>query len=143
MEKVTVCGGIIEKDGKYLLIQEAKKKAYGKWNIPAGRLEDSELIFDGAKREIKEESGFDVDLTGILLIENKIYDTFSLIGFVFATKIINEPTVYSTEDSLDIKWFTYEEILSMEKELRDYQLVIESIKALKNNKVVDINLIKI
>ena len=50
-----VVGGIIEKDGKYLLIQEAKKMCYGKWNFPAGRLEFKESLKQGAIREIKEE----------------------------------------------------------------------------------------
>ena len=49
-----VVGGIIEKDGKYLLIQEAKKMCYGKWNFPAGRLEFKESLKQGAIREIKE-----------------------------------------------------------------------------------------
>ena len=54
-----VVGGIIEKDGKYLLIQEAKKMCYGKWNFPAGRLEFKESLKQGAIREIKEETGCD------------------------------------------------------------------------------------
>ena len=34
-----IVGGIIEKDGKYLLVQEAKSKCYKKWNFPAGHLD--------------------------------------------------------------------------------------------------------
>lgn len=52
-----ITGGIIEKDGKFLLVQEAKEKVYGKWNIPAGHLDFNETIFEGAKREIFEETG--------------------------------------------------------------------------------------
>ena len=37
-----IVGGIVEKDGKVLLVQEAKEKCYGKWNISAGRLELNE-----------------------------------------------------------------------------------------------------
>ena len=55
-----VVGGIIEKDGKYLLIQEAKKMCYGKWNFPAGRLEFKESLKQGAIREIKEETGLTI-----------------------------------------------------------------------------------
>ena len=34
-----IVGGIIEKDNKILMVKEAKKKCYGKWNVPAGHLE--------------------------------------------------------------------------------------------------------
>ena len=34
-----ITGGIIEKDGKFLLVQEAQEKVYGKCNIPAGHLD--------------------------------------------------------------------------------------------------------
>ena len=41
------CRGIIEKDNKILMVKEAKKKCYGKWNVPAGHLENGETIFEG------------------------------------------------------------------------------------------------
>ena len=37
-----VIGGLIEKDDKFLLVQEAKEKCKGKWNISAGHLEVNE-----------------------------------------------------------------------------------------------------
>ena len=55
-----IVGGIIEKDGKILLVQEKKKSCYGKWNIPAGHLEPNESIMHGAIREIKEETGMEI-----------------------------------------------------------------------------------
>lgn len=52
-----VVGVVVEKDGKYLLVQEAKASCRGKWNLPAGHLDPGETIIDGAKREAKEETG--------------------------------------------------------------------------------------
>ena len=51
-----VVGAIIEKDGKYLLVQEAKKRCYEQWNFPAGRLEVNESLEQAAIREVKEET---------------------------------------------------------------------------------------
>lgn len=51
-----ICGGVVEKDGKYLLVQESKAKCYGKWCLPAGHLDIGETLFEGAIREIKEET---------------------------------------------------------------------------------------
>lgn len=71
MTKILV-GGIIEQNGKYLLVQEAKEKCKGKWNIPAGHLEENETIIEGAKREILEETGYNVELTGLVQLSNKV-----------------------------------------------------------------------
>lgn len=48
-----IVGGVIEKDGKYLLVQEAKK-CRGKWNLPGG-----EIIID--KDEIMDVKWFSYD----------------------------------------------------------------------------------
>ena len=57
-----VAGVVIKKDGKYLLIQEKKPKAYMLWNFPAGKVDVGESIEQAAIREAKEESGYDVEL---------------------------------------------------------------------------------
>ena len=122
-----VVGGVIEKNGKFLLVQEAKEKCRGKWNIPAGHLDPNESIFDGAKREVKEETGCDVELTGVLQIGNRV---------------LKEIIEYDKNEILDVKWFTYEELLNMKEELRDYNWIINSISALIENKVANIDLVK-
>ena len=99
-----VVGGIIEKDGKYLLIQEAKKMCYGKWNFPAGRLEFKESLKQGAIREIKEETGCDVELNGVCYIANRILEDDLRIMVFFNAKLVNENIKYDKNEILDVKW---------------------------------------
>lgn len=139
---IVIVGGVIEKDGKFLLVQEAKEKCRGKWNIPAGHLEPNESIFAGAKREVKEETGCDVELTGVLQIGNRILEDDIFISVVFSTKLLKEDIKYNENEILDVKWFTYEELLNMKEELRSYNWIINSITAFKENKIADIDLVK-
>ena len=139
---IIIVGGVIEKDGKFLLVQEAQEKCRGKWNIPSGRLDPNETIFDGAKREVKEETGCIVELTGVLQIGNKVLENDAFVSIVFSTKLLEEKIKYDPEEILDIKWFTYEELLDMKEELRSYNWIINSITALKDNKISDIDLVK-
>lgn len=137
-----IVGGVIEKNGKFLLVQEAKEKCRGKQNIPAGHLDPNESIFDGAKREVKEETGCDVELTGVLQIGNRVLKDDIFITVVFSTKLLKEIIEYDKNEILDVKWFTYEELLNMKEELRDYNWIINSISALIENKVANIDLVK-
>lgn len=142
MGKIIV-GGVIEKDGKFLLVQEAQEKCRGKWNIPAGHLDANETIFEGAKREVFEECGCKVELSGILQIVNKVKKDTSWISVVFSTILLEDNIVFDKDEILDVKWFSYEEILNMKEELRDYAWITDAITALVNNRISDMGIIKI
>lgn len=141
MGKIIV-GGVIKKDNKYLLVQEAQEKCRGKWNIPAGHLDPNETVFEGAKREMFEESGLEVELTGIALIGNRVMENDELLGVVFSTEIVGGDIRINPNEILDIKWFTYDEILNMKDELRTYNLIVDSITAVENNNLVSLDIIE-
>ena len=136
MGKIIV-GGVVKKDNKYLLVQEAQEKCRGKWNIPAGHLDPNETIFEGAKREVFEESGFNVDITGIASISNRVLPDDEFLGIIFSTEIIDGEISINPNEILDIKWFTYDEILNMKDQLRSDDLLIEAISNVENNKIAD------
>lgn len=139
---IIIVGGVLKKDNKFLLVQEAQEKCRGKWNIPAGHLDANETIFEGAKREIFEETGCQVELTGVLQIASKVLSDNTWISVIFATNIINENIKFDKNEILDAKWFTYEEILNMKTELRNYDWIVNSITNLKENKVASIDMVK-
>lgn len=147
MEKtntVVIVAGIIERDDKYLLVQEAKPQCYKQWNIPAGHLDLSENILEGAKREIKEEAGCDVELTGLCQVGNRIHGDHNKIYLVFTTKLLSEePKIEHPEEILDIKWFSYEEITSMREQIRNTHLMIESIDNYRQGIIAPLELVSI
>lgn len=46
---------VLQKDDKFLLVQEKQAKAYGKWNLPAGKVDKGESLEQAAVREAREE----------------------------------------------------------------------------------------
>jgi len=139
-----IVGGIIEKEGKVLLVQEKQEECYGKWNIPAGHLDCNESIIEGAKREIKEETGCDVELIGIANIANRILEDDIFIQITFVGKVINETIKIDPEEILDVKWFDINDVLNnMDNELRNLNFVKQPIKNLLENKIGSIDIVNI
>ena len=136
-----VTGGILEKDGKFLLVQENQNICKGKWNVPAGGLDENESLMEGAKREIYEETGCKVEITGILEIINEILEGVNVVCFFFDTKIISENIKADGEEISNVKWFTYEEILNMKDKLRADGYFLSTIKNKIDNKIQSMEII--
>jgi ADP-ribose pyrophosphatase YjhB (NUDIX family) len=140
---IIIVGGVIKKDNKYLLVQEAKEKCRGKWNIPAGHLDPNETVFEGAKREVFEECGYNVELTGIACIGNRVMVDNEFLLIIFSTEIIDGEPKFNEQEILDLKWFSYEEIMQMHNELRSYDWITDAITAVEKNNINNIDIIKI
>lgn len=138
-----IVGGVVEKDGKYLLVQEAQEKCRGKWNIPAGHLDPNETIFDATKREVKEESGFDVELTGVCQIGNQKLENDVFVSVVFSTKVLGGDINFNPDEILDAKWFTYEEIVAMKDQLRMESFVLGAIDNTRDGLVAPIDIVRV
>ena len=132
----------MEKDGKYLLVQEAQEKCYGKWNLPAGHLDPNETIFEAAKREIKEESGLDVELTGVCQIGNKKLEDDLFVSVIFSTKVLGGDIKFDPDEILDVKWFSYEELMSMKAQLRSEKFIMGAIDNVRNKLVTPISIVE-
>ncbi len=137
-----IVGGVLEKEGKYLLVQEAQEKCYGKWNLPAGCLESNETLFEAAIREIKEESGLDVKLTGVCQLGNKKLEDDIFISIVFSTIVLSDNIKFDSKEILDARWFSYEELLSMRAQLRSEKLILGAINNLRNKLVASISIVE-
>ncbi|MDD5341459.1 MAG: NUDIX domain-containing protein [Patescibacteria group bacterium] len=135
---------IIEKDGKFLLVQEAQKER-GKWNQPAGWLDLGEDIIEGARREAKEETGLDVEIIGLLGIypllkfHNDILH--HAIKFIFAAKSLSDKISFDKKELLDAKWFSLDEVRALGENLRDVD-IIKEIKDFQESKFNSFDILK-
>jgi len=63
---IRLTGILIEHEKILLLKQETDSER--KWSLPGGKLEFGETIEDGLKREMKEETGLDIELERLLYV---------------------------------------------------------------------------
>lgn len=125
MEMKVYASTVIEQNGKILLVQEAKEKNFQKWNIPGGSLELAEKTWEGAKREVKEETFLDVEITSLLGVYNSIGNNHS-IRFVFVGKIIGG-TEAAGDNIMAVKWIDPTELVDLDPAHYINPLVFEAL----------------
>ena len=102
---------------KILMVQENKPDIQGLWDLPGGKLEVNEDIKQTAIRETLEETGYNIDLNNILLIQNYINDRgVLLIIYFYATLSDSVQVEYRKNEINNVQWFTLEEIERISKE---------------------------
>jgi 8-oxo-dGTP diphosphatase len=65
-------GAIILDRGRVLLVERGKPPLQGYWSLPGGVLEVGESLADGIRREIREETGLEIELLGVVEIFERI-----------------------------------------------------------------------
>ncbi len=60
MHAWTVAGGLIELDGRLLLVQNQRRDGSLDWTTPGGVVDPGEAILEGLTREVEEETGLRV-----------------------------------------------------------------------------------
>jgi len=139
---IIVAGCVIVKKDKILMVQEAQKKCYGQWNMPAGHVDSFEKITEAAIREVNEETGCKVKLTGVLPIET-VYmpNGETLIHVRFTADLLEENIKFDTDEILDVQWLNIQEVKNMkDKELRASDVNVKFIENYENNKIYPLDI---
>lgn len=61
------------KGDRVLLIKRGTPPRLGQWSLPGGRIEWGEAVDVAALRELKEETGVDAELTGLLDVVDGVF----------------------------------------------------------------------
>lgn len=138
-----ISGCLVIKENKILMVKEANPICYGKWNFPAGHVDEGEKIRAAAIREVLEETGCTVKLKGVLPIVSvkaPSGETHVLVRFV--ADIVDENIKFNTDEILDVKWIDINEIKNMSiNEIRGYDTTNKLIKDIENNNIYPLDVI--
>ncbi|HEU5161153.1 MAG TPA: NUDIX domain-containing protein [Streptosporangiaceae bacterium] len=107
---VSVAGVIIDARGRALIVQ---RRDNGHWEAPGGILELDEDITAGLLREVREETGLEVEpelLTGVYKNMPR-----GIVALVFRCRAI-AGSLIQTDESRDFRWVTADEVASMASE---------------------------
>ncbi len=111
--KWQICGVVVQHREKILLLRRHPDKSYGNhWNLPAGKMEEGETTRLAAARELKEESGIDIqeealNFLGTLFFKTEaLHFTFHLYYFSTDQELFLQ---LSEEETVEGKWWDWNE----------------------------------
>ena len=136
---------VVESEGRFLMVEERDELAGGLvYNQPAGHLDPGERLLDAALRETREETGWEIELTGIVGVSlatapNGItyYRTsFAAKPLRALENAVIDPDIHA------VHWMTYEEILANSARMRS-PLVLPTLEQYRRGHCYPLELIYI
>lgn len=96
---------VIIQDGKILLVKRGVAPKIGQWSLPAGFIEVDETVQECAVREVKEETGLDVELAGVLDVYTIFDDPRYVCLLVVYTAEVKGGTLTPGDDADEAGYF--------------------------------------
>jgi ADP-ribose pyrophosphatase YjhB (NUDIX family) len=117
---------VIERDGRVLLGRRREDPGKGKWDLPGGFLHEGEEALDGLRREVREETGLEIEPAAFLGTWNEPYWDRVVLCLTWLAHVTGG-SEQAGDDLVELRWFaagerpvgaglafaTFDEILSL------------------------------
>ena len=108
-------GGVIVNGDRVLLIKRAHEPLKGTWSIPGGVVELGETLTEAVAREVREETGLDVEVGPVLEVLDRIHHAangrveyhFVIVDYLCS---VRRGTLACGTDAADARWFSRAEL---------------------------------
>jgi ADP-ribose pyrophosphatase YjhB (NUDIX family) len=101
-------GGVVVHRGRVLLIRRGTEPLKGQWSIPGGLLELGEELAEGVRRELKEETGLNVEPRELLAVFDRIFRENSRVRYHYVIVDylcrLKSGRLSPASDVLDARW---------------------------------------
>lgn len=106
------CVGVVCLRGdEVLLIRRGRPPRQGEWSLPGGRIEPGERALDAALRELREETGVEAKITGLLDVVDGLFPEagrhYVLIDYA-ARWVSGEPV--AGDDALEARFVSLDQV---------------------------------
>ena len=111
-------GAVVVENGRILLVQRGSAPRAGHWSLPGGAQELGETFAEACLREVREETGLDVEVLGVVdVVDSITRDDAGRVRFhyllVDMLAIPSGGALRAGSDVVDARWFTPEEAYAL------------------------------
>ena len=111
-----IASSCILNNNKILMVQENKVDIKGLWDLPGGKVKTEEDIKQAVVRETLEETGYNIKLNSILLMQNYVTSKGVLLIIYFNAALQDlKQKEFRKDEISSVKWLSLEEIESIPK----------------------------
>lgn len=113
-QHIRCVGAVVFDDaGRLLLVRRANEPGRGCWSVPGGRVETGETDHDAVIREVVEETGLAVEVTGRLGSVQRCAPGGAVFDIHDYTCRVTGGTVRAADDATDARWCDAETLASL------------------------------
>lgn len=131
-------GAIIVQDERVLMVERGKEPLKGWWSLPGGLVETGELLEDALRREVREETGLEVEIVHrIEIFERIMRDEAGKAEYHYVLiDYICRPTggvMKAADDAAGARWVTEAELDGMTITEGTADVIRKGLEWLRNN----------
>jgi ADP-ribose pyrophosphatase YjhB (NUDIX family) len=111
--ETTVGAIVLGLEGRVLLVRRAHDPYGGKWDVPGGFLEEGEAPLDGLRRELREETGLEVEpgrFVDALLDRYGTGEEAATTLNMYWEATVTGGQAEAGDDAAEVRWFPRDEL---------------------------------
>jgi 8-oxo-dGTP diphosphatase len=109
---IGVGGLLFNRHNQVLLIKRNKPPSQGLWSVPGGKLEAGEGLIECCRREVREETGLDVNVLSLIAVVERRIENFHyvIIDFLVELRDESENRPLAASDVSEALWIDLDKI---------------------------------
>lgn len=113
---IPAVAAVIVRNGEILLVKRGTEPSKGKWSVPGGCIEWGETLSDALTREIREETGLEIEIVRLIGVSELIVDSEAAYHYVLIDYLARAVggNLRPGSDAMDAQWVSVDQLSNYE-----------------------------